>query len=366
MNNIYILLLFSFFVALFFLCFLKCILLIRKRYIKSKKKKYILNRIIAAESRKRRCKRCHATCVDTQSFHSEELQQEANIGKVHNVRLEKIVVKNDILEGKGVLNSLNLESLKPKEENDKLQFDAIEKPIIKEVSVELVVNYDVPAEFLLGVENQYPIVKFPMKDTIILPYRKRQIARVGSAEKDFELILNKHFTHDVEILGDTNLLHMNYHRPLEPDIAIVCKVNGFNVFIDVEIDEPYSGVDREPIHYIGCGDEYRDAKVNSLGWIVIRFSEKQVCTEAINCVAFIARILKLICVDFEISTLLLSTKYPTPQNRWTDAEARCFAINNERESYLNHNFGISNSKELQLDDIVQTAEESEIVKKIHS
>lgn len=67
-----------------------------------------------------------------------------------------------------------------------------------------------------------------------------------------------------------------------------------SIRIDIEIDEPYAAFTRKPIHYIGCGDDFRDALLNNIGWIVIRFTEYQVFSNPKRCAAFIAQVLHYI------------------------------------------------------------------------
>ena len=105
---------------------------------------------------------------------------------------------------------------------------------------------------------------------------EKAIARRGFCEDSFQDYLQDVFkTCDLLILGDCNILPVENSRPFEPDIAIICKKHP-SIRIDVEIDEPYAAVTRKPIHYIGCGDDFRDTLLNNIGWIVVRFTEYQV------------------------------------------------------------------------------------------
>lgn len=64
-----------------------------------------------------------------------------------------------------------------------------------------------------------------------------------------------------------------------PDIIIVNN----NIYVDVEIDEPYAGNDGTPIHYINLlygmdqsVDKDRNEFMTKHGWEVVRFSEEQI------------------------------------------------------------------------------------------
>jgi len=96
-----------------------------------------------------------------------------------------------------------------------------------------------------------------------------------------------------------------------PDLSIIDENLGFA--IDIEIDEPYDMVNKEPIHYISklqqsekrfknrktldsiqeyksC-DDFRDECITDSNWIVIRFSEEQVVEYPENCCYFIAKVI---------------------------------------------------------------------------
>lgn len=214
----------------------------------------------------------------------------------------------------------------------------------------LFVNYDIPQ--LEVTEGHYAFVRMPQKGCIVWPYRRRTIARRGYTEPDFEITLKKYLSSKVSVLGDVNILPQDEVRPYEPDIAVVYTENGLNVRIDIEIDEPYAAITNKPTHYIGCGDEYRDANLNSLGWIVVRFSEHQVITYPIECVKYIAEIIKGIDCSFEMDILQNISKLK-PEKQWSKIDCQKMAQKMLRQKYLNHNFGkteesIYNNKDLKL------------------
>ena len=67
-----------------------------------------------------------------------------------------------------------------------------------------------------------------------------------------------------------------------------------HVHIDIEIDEPYS-VNNEPIHYIECdNDQKRNKYFIDHGWIVIRFSERQITLYPKGCLKIVEDVLSSI------------------------------------------------------------------------
>jgi len=197
-------------------------------------------------------------------------------------------------------------------------------------------NYDINT---VCSQNQYVLLRYPSRGTIIWPHRRGIIARRGYTEKSFESLLKSYIQGQIDIFGDVNLLPQSGYRPYEPDIAVIDVTSGHNIRIDIEIDEPYEAITRKPTHYIGCGDEYRDTNLNNLGWIVVRFSERQIHNQSVNCVAYIARLINSINSKFVIPAAIVSITDPNPENQWTQLEAQKMAGNSIREEYLKHNFG---------------------------
>ncbi len=65
----------------------------------------------------------------------------------------------------------------------------------------------------------------------------------------------------------------------EPDISLLNEKDGINIFLDIEIDEPYEGINdiknRKPTHF-RFADINRNNEFKNRGWIVIRFAEIQI------------------------------------------------------------------------------------------
>lgn len=203
-----------------------------------------------------------------------------------------------------------------------------------------IVNYNIEQSKKNGF---YSFFYAPSSNTEIYPYRRQKVELRGFSEEDFEkklcYSLGKSCNYDV--LGDVSILTSEGNHPFEPDIAIIERCYKYGVRIDIEIDEPYGGYDKTPIHFIGCGDDFRDRRLANLGWLVIRFSEKQIIQEPDNCINFIKYLLSLIDPFFNKT---YKGNFPTPDKCWTEVEAKIMAIQRFRENLLNHQFGIKNNK----------------------
>ena len=226
-------------------------------------------------------------------------------------------------------------------------------------------NYPVPN--VKQKEGYYCFVLFPKTGTTVFPYRRRRIEKRGYTETGFETKLRAGLAEFInyKVLGDVCILPVEDAHPYEPDIAIIEKEHHLGIRIDIEIDEPYTGYEQKAIHFIGCGDEYRDANLCNLGWIVIRFSEKQVYTETEKCIGYVKHILSL------IDNTLFHTNFISPQadKRWTSTEAVIMAAKGYREAYLNHQFNKpedADNAKLTTSDIKQTKLEKEAAKHVQT
>lgn len=219
------------------------------------------------------------------------------------------------------------------------------------------VDYIHPSEFVQEDNWNYAVVKFPSKETLVFPYRRRKIARRGYMEKTFQTYIeNKLSGYKLLILGDCAILPAENYRPYEPDIAIV-DIEHPSIRIDIEVDEPYSAIKNKPIHYIGCGDDFRDMNLNNLGWIVVRFTEYQVKSSMESCVSFITQLIHSLNPSKSLPKPLLAHNILQAQKRWTEIEAKVMASEKVREKYLNHEFGIIDSEQIEITDIKQTEKE---------
>lgn len=218
------------------------------------------------------------------------------------------------------------------------------------------VAYGIPKNLHLQ-KGFYVEITSPKFGTIVFPYRRRKVELRGYTEASFENLLRQKICifKNYMVIGDCALLSSEGAHPYEPDIAIIDKKSILGVRIDVEIDEPYSGYSRTPIHYLGCGDAHRDAALSAIGWMVVRFSEKQIVCEPDQCISFILYLLS------QVDRTLPTQKFviPTIDKKWTEIEAQKMAAQGFREKLLKHQFGSKSSTPLSKWDVTQTEQERE-------
>ena len=145
-------------------------------------------------------------------------------------------------------------------------------------------------------QYSYPVVKMPKQNSILKLPRLGRSNQKGYKEKDFYNQIKFNIT-DITIENNVHMVIPNYNKPYEPDIVLFDK--RLNLYIDIEIDEPYDGYYRYPTHCTNPEEEIKQDDVRDLfftesGWVVIRFTEKQVHCQANECIDYIQNVLNSI------------------------------------------------------------------------
>ena len=144
-----------------------------------------------------------------------------------------------------------------------------------------------------GEQYLYPVVKMPKSNTILKLPRTGRSNQKGYKENDFFNQLKQNII-GIELTNNVHMIIPNFNKPYEPDIVLFDK--NLNLYIDIEIDEPYDGYYRYPTHFMNPEDEIKQDNIRDLfftesGWIVIRFTEKQVHCQAYECIDYIRNVL---------------------------------------------------------------------------
>lgn len=152
----------------------------------------------------------------------------------------------------------------------------------------------------------------------------------GISENYFYSVLDKefddlHIVRGGQIKLDNQKDSIGYYSCdfiLEDDVGL--KVN-------LEIDEPYIGQSRNPIHYIDV-DKDRDNIYLENGWIVVRFTERQVIFYPHECCQIIMDLFEQI-YDVEKERIDIDTNQ-IREKRWTENEASMLEWDKYRENYI--------------------------------
>lgn len=287
-------------------------------------------------------------------------------------------------ETKFIINErLNKESLSEKENKPMppivKEVPQVEEPIVvviekeEEQTKEKYIGYNPINLFKQTEPLSYPYVMMPKPNCVIKFPRKGRTGRKGFKEEAIKEYIDKYFKSNYQVYDDRFVLVANNTRPYEPDFTLINEKNGINIFVDIEIDEPYEGTNdienRKPTHY-KYSDTNRNYAFTSRGWIVIRFAEIQIHKQPEACCKFIAHILKSIDPQFSIPESLLNEDKIQPILQWTEEEAQQWSLEKYRESYLKiESFGVTANnnvildiEETELDKAIEEQVEDEVIK----
>lgn len=246
----------------------------------------------------------------------------------------------------------------PISNNKETTTDDIVPPIEDKVKF---IGYEPSFSFEQQEPYYYPMVFMPKPNSVIKFPRKGKQGIKGFSEKLFKSYLLEHFKAIFQIYDDRFVLYRSHQNPFEPDFALIDEKNGLNLFIDIEIDEPYDGVTRQPIHYTEYNNQ-RDTFFKNRGWVVIRFAEYQVVKETLSCCKFIAEVVASVNTNFIIDENLKSVKNLNPIKQWSKEQAKQWSKENYREKYLKiENIGFTKQE---IGIVLTNLIETEIGKKI--
>lgn len=215
----------------------------------------------------------------------------------------------------------------PSEETINITIES--KPENKE-SQPKVIGYTPNNKFLQPEPYKYGVVKMPKPKCYVKFARNGRSNKRGFTEAGFLKHLQDSFKKDFQIFDDKHIPTIS-KRPYEPDFVLINEKNNKNIYIVVEIDEPYDGYQRTPTHCLG-DDDFRDDFLTARGWIVIKFAEVQIHTQPKNCCALIAKVIASIDPSYQNKLTLIDS--PTAINQWDSVNAKKWASNNLREKYL--------------------------------
>ena len=175
-------------------------------------------------------------------------------------------------------------------------------------------------------QDTYPIVLSPAEGSFLKLPRFGRCGTRGYKEADFLVALQAEFK-DIKVGNDFHLAIPGNSNPYEPDFVLFDET--LNLYIDVEIDEPYDGISRQATHTIGGGDAVRDIFFKESGWVVVRFTERQVHLSSGQCIRFLRGI-----VDAMRGQARSVSPEVEHELKWTNEQALRWEREHYRENYL--------------------------------
>lgn len=171
-----------------------------------------------------------------------------------------------------------------------------------------------------------------MNGKVLLPTGTSD-APVGASEKRFGAILEQYFPG--RVFPQMEIPIPDWSKPHNYSTDFCIAIKEVNLWLDVEIDEPYDYKTGNPTH---CWDDGRDANRNTFflnkGWIVIRFSEQQVVQHPESCCREIASVIKSVTGIELFFKPLQTVAILTPSKMWSKREAKLMAKRQFRNQYL--------------------------------
>lgn len=178
---------------------------------------------------------------------------------------------------------------------------------------------------------RYPLMRVPQKGTAIkLPVRGRNGKR-GFSE---QMLCNAISKYNLKGFYD-NLSVVVKGVAFTPDLAYINMAKG--IFIDIEVDETYAGYEQLPIHYkVGNGtvDDRRNVSFTERGWIVLRFSEKQIVEQCDSCLKYVYEVIRRMDTSVAVPNALVKAPALKGMEMWTLDEAKEYIRDRYREKML--------------------------------
>ncbi len=176
--------------------------------------------------------------------------------------------------------------------------------------------------------RNYPLLLVPNQGTDIVMPHKGKNCKKGPGEQWLALWIMRH---RLKGFYDNLALRTGSHR-YEPDLAYIDEQRG--IFIDIENDEPYTLGKRTPTHYQGKDDQ-RNCDITAAGWIVLRFSEKQLIDTPARVIRTVMDVVRSISPDVDMPQVLQNVQPVDTDSRWDYDTARQHAKSRYRDSYMN-------------------------------
>lgn len=285
----------------------------------------------------------------------------------------KSLEKNDIEFVVKSFNPIIIEQPTVVKEDTKKEIrPVIKEPIVEESKKELSnpkhIGYNPINIFAQTEPLNYPYVVMPKNSDCVIKFpRKGRNGRKGYKEDAFYGYLETYFSDNFKLYNDRFVLSRNNTNRYEPDFTLTNEENDINIFMDIEIDEPYEGlndVHQRSVTHCQYFDTNRNNEFVNRGWIVIRFAEIQVHQNPDGCCRFIADVIRSIDSNFRYPVNLLNVTKVEPVRQWTKEVAKQWSMQKYREEYLGIDCFGSIADSISFSLLEATEEEREVEKEV--
>jgi len=241
--------------------------------------------------------------------------------------------KKTLYNDNTILNHLEVKSETNREEKGYLadhnkKFNDLEKHYNYQKEVESLKDY--PKLFTPQLYDKFSRKEFVDKEVLLHKVDSKAQNIVGISEKYFQKYIEESFK-EKYIPGA--VLPSKYRgNAIVPDFLLFDRVN--NIYLDIEIDEPYVWKENIITHFIGA-DFGRDFTVTQANWFILKFTEEQIITNPLKAI-------KIIEVTFSHIQALkygmesnFSNSYPGFTSKaWTRDDCTRMMVEDYRSTYL--------------------------------
>lgn len=123
----------------------------------------------------------------------------------------------------------------------------------------------------------------------------------------------------------------------EPDFAYIDEGKG--IYVDIEIDEPYS-TNHRPTHYVAKDGMHADKRRNDIftgaGWVVCRFTERQMFCQTKSCMKVVYELLMQMGAIDAIPKKLVDAPALASEPCWNEYISKKRSYERYRKTYLGY------------------------------
>ena len=170
------------------------------------------------------------------------------------------------------------------------------------------------------MKTEYPIISPSIEGSVLYPFRRNPLVKPGHLETSFAQQLQSKLPAAVTCSLDVCVNTSDHLTPYCLDLALFV-TDRPEIRIDVEIDEPYQAQSRRPLHYLSCGDMFRDHLLNRHGWTVVRLASKQIQQECSVCADWLVELVGVMIGGVQTIDEHVFTAVPFPVEMWTRNDA---------------------------------------------
>jgi hypothetical protein len=241
--------------------------------------------------------------------------------------------KKTLYDDNTKLNHVEIKFEKTREESGYLadhnkKFNDFEKHFNHQKKVESLMDY--PKFFTPQLYDKSVRKEFVDKEILTHKVDAKAQNVVGISEKYFQNYIENVFK-DKYIVGGV-LPSKGNGNSIVPDFLLFDKLN--NIYLDIEIDEPYVWKENIITHFIGA-DFDRDFIVTQANWFILKFTEEQIITNPLKAIEVIKDTFSHIqnLSSGEISNFC-NTYDSFSIKAWSKEDCTRMMIDNYRETYL--------------------------------